>query len=232
MARCLFLYSVRSACSRYGAMRPLGVRPFLKTSWFHSCCVCLLAASVWLRGEGAFEEALEEMSGRTPLQTVLRETLHVHSSFLAMLIARDLAVLLPKHVSQADVDACTVVGAGADAALVGSTEGRADGAYDKKGKWHYSTGCRATFDDRLRRLHKSLLDLLDPALLQIVVPQGWTLDLTENACCELRRWDNARTHRRRGSQAAKEERQQARLEELRVTWQLMGFEEPPQLVTG
>ena len=62
------------------------------------------------------------------------------------------------------------------------------------------------------------------------MPQGWTLDLTENACCELRRWDKARMHRKRGCNA--EERQQKRLEQLRATWQELGFASMPPCCRG
>ena len=61
--------------------------------------------------------------------------------------------------------------------------------------------------------------------MELVVPQSWTLDLTENACCELRRWDKARKHRKRDGK--KMERQQKRLEQLRATWQELGFTSMP-----
>ena len=70
----------------------------------------------------------------------------------------------------------------------------------------------------MRDLHESLLELLDPKLLALVVPQGWTLDLTENACCELRRWDKARKHRRRSGADEREKRQQRRLQQLQQVW--------------
>ncbi len=181
-----------------------------------------------LRQKGAFQTALVELDQREPLRKVLRETCGVHSDFLAMLVARDLIVLLPHLVSQDDVDACTVVGEGAESTLVECTDGRNDGKWhcsNRKGvkqrKWHYSAACKKTFHERLNQLHQSLVELLDERLLQLVVPQGWTLDLTENACCELRRWDKAKMHRKRGGDS--EERQRNRLVQLRATWQLLGF---------
>ena len=78
---------------------------------------------------------------------------------------------------------------------------------------------------RLAKLHETLREQLDPKVLELVVPQGWTLDLTENACCELRRWDKARNHRKRDGK--KMERQQKRLEQLRATWQELGFTSMP-----
>ena len=83
--------------------------------------------------------------------------------------------------------------------------------------------------ERLAELHARLLELLDPVLLELVVPQGWTTDLTEHACCELRRWDKAREHRPRNTEG-KEERQKHRIEELRATWRLFGFAAPPHVV--
>lgn len=160
------------------------------------------------------------------LAKVLRDTLAVHSKFLAMLVARDLAVLLPKLVKQSAVDACTVVGGGAEDTLAACTKGRQDRT--KNGKT-YSAACKKTFPERLKHLHGELVKLLDPALLALVVPQGWTLDLTENACCELRRWDTARTHRRRNF-AERVARQQQRLTEVRATWRELGFKTPPALV--
>eukprot|EP00975_Prorocentrum_lima_P007483 1605350-Prorocentrum_lima.AAC.1 len=163
-----------------------------------------------------------------PLRKALKETLSVHSDFLAMLVARDLAISLPDLVTQADVDACTDVGEGAYRTLVDCTDGPRDGKWVKKGKegkkkeWEFSSKCKKTFPDRLKQLHARLLELLDPELLKLVVPQGWTLDLTENACCELRRWDHARTHRKR-NQDEKKTRQRQRLKEIRETWQLLGF---------
>ena len=116
----------------------------------------------------------------------------------------------------------------AEATLAECTEGPQDRA--KNGK-DYSAACKKTFPGRLVRLHQDLLELLDPALLDLVVPQGWTRDLTENACCELRRWDSptARTRRKRnfGEGSA---RQQLRLREVRATWQQLGFGSPPALV--
>ena len=159
---------------------------------------------------------------------VLAGTLAVHSSFLRMLVARDLAVLLPGLVKQADVDACTVVGGGAEATLADCTKGPTDGATDSKGKWQYSAACRKTFPARLKVLHEALLQRLDARLLALAVPQGWTLDLTENACCELRRWDKARTHRKRDL-ARSIQRQQQRLKEVRATWRQLGFATPPAL---
>jgi len=185
-----------------------------------------LCAALWarLRREGAFDAALAQLAGGAALAKVLRETLAVHSRFLAMLVARDLAILLPSLVQQTAVDACTVVGEGAEATLAKCTEGPADRA----GR-HYSAACKKTFPGRLARLHRDLLQLLDPTLLTLVVPQGWTLDLTENACCELRRWDTARTHRKRNF-AERAARQQQRLLEVKATWRQLGFASPPALV--
>ena len=147
---------------------------------------------------------------------VLRDTLAVHSEFLAMLVARDLAVLLPKLVDQSAVDACTVVGGGAEDTLVACTEGPQE----------RTAACKKTFPERLARLHQDLLQLLDPRLLELVVPQRWTLDLTENACCELRRWDKARKHRKRNF-AGRVARQQQRLREVKATWRELGFKTEP-----
>ena len=177
-------------------------------------------ASTWarLRCEGAFERAIAELEGGAPLGCVLRRTLRVHSEFVAMVLARDLAVLLPGLVSQAAVDACTVVGGGA-APVLQACVGSAGGSSDRA---------------RLEHLHARLLELLDPALLRRVAPQGWTLDLTEHACCELRRWDTRRAagrlHRTRPDGGT--QRQQERAEELRATWSLMGFTAPPPLVAS
>ena len=189
-----------------------------------------LCAALWvkLRREGAFGVALARLADGAALATVLRETLAVHSSFLGMLVARDLAVLLPSLVSQTAVDACTVVGEGAEAVLAECTAGRTDGTTDEKGKWHYSTTCKKTFAGRLKTLHENLTSFLDPILLELVVPQGWTLDLTENACCELRRWDKAQTHRKR-CLAESQERQRQRLREVRATWRQLGFAAAPAL---
>ena len=85
-----------------------------------------------LRGAGAFQNSLSQLEQGVPLRSVLKETLGVHSDFLAMLVARDLAVLLPELVSQADVDACTCVGEGAEQTLVDCTECPRDGKWVKK----------------------------------------------------------------------------------------------------
>ena len=189
-----------------------------------------VCAALWarLRREDAFDVALARLADGVALGAVLAETLAVHSSFLRMLVARDLAVLLPDLVTQTNVDACTVVGGGAEATLAECAEGPTDGAADSKGKWQYSPACRKTFPARLKVLHERLLQLLDARLLALVVPQGWTLDLTENACCELRRWDKARTHRKRDL-AGSSQRQQQRLQEVGATWRQLGFAMPPAL---
>ena len=95
-----------------------------------------VCAALWarLRREDAFGAALARLANGDALGGVLAETLAVHSSFLRMLVARDLAVLLPDLVTQTDVDACTVVGGGAEATLAECTEGPTDGAADSKGK--------------------------------------------------------------------------------------------------
>ena len=190
-----------------------------------------LCASVWaeLRRSDAFRAALKRLRNGYPLKIVLRETLCVHNAFLGMLLARDLAVLLPTHVSQTGVDECTVVGEPAEAVLVGCTAGCNDGAFDKKGRWRFSLASKKQFFKRLRSLHESLIELLDAKLLKLVVPQGWTLDLTENACCELRRWDKARKHRTRNGSVEREKRQQKRLQQMQQIWPLLGFTERPQL---
>ncbi len=194
-----------------------------------------LCATLWaeLRRKSAFHTAIERLVERVPLDKVLRETLCVHNAFLGMLVARDLAVLLPTLVSKTDVEACTVVGEPAEAVLVECTAGPSDGKLvksrrDKKGVWRFSAACRKTFARRLKSLHENLRRLLDPKLLDLVVPQGWTLDLTENACCELRRLDKAPKHRKRGM-ALRSERQQKRLVQLRATWRQLGFTTPPKL---
>ena len=186
-------------------------------------CAALFAR---LRRDDAFGAALERLAKGAALAEVLRDTLAVHSGFLAMLVARDLAVLLPELVKQSAVDDCTVVGEGAEATLAECTEGPQ--GRSKNGKT-YSAACQKTFPKRLKVLHEELRQLLDPALLALVCPQGWTLDLTENACCELRRWDKARTRRKRnlGERAA---RQQQRLREVRATYRQLGFASPPALV--
>jgi len=184
-------------------------------------------AALWarLRRDGAFGVALARLAEGAALAEVLRDTLAVHSKFLAMLVARDLAVLLPKLVKQSAVDACTVVGGGAEDTLVACTKG----PQDRTSAGSYSAACKKTFPERLKHLHGELVKLLDPALLALVVPQGWTLDLTENACCELRRWDRARTHRKRNF-AERAARQQQRLQEVSATWRQLGFASPPALV--
>lgn len=191
-----------------------------------------LCAQLWteLRRQGSFDLALRKLADGVPLSRVLRTVLAVHSDFLAMLVARDLGVLLPGLVTPTDVEACTVVGQGAEATLAACTVGGRDGARDKKGKWRFSAQCRRTFASRLRALHESLVALLDPAVLRLVVPQGWTLDLTENACCELRRWDAARTHRRR-CVVGSDERQRQRIREVGQAWRQLGFPAPPALVS-
>ena len=116
------------------------------------------------------------------------------------------------------------MGEPAETVLVECTAGPCDGR-DKQGVWRCSAACRKTFKQRLEKLHETLREQLDPKVLEPVVPQGWTLDLTENACCELRRLDKARNHRKRDGQ--KNERQQKRLEQLRATWQELGFTSMP-----
>ena len=188
-----------------------------------------VCASLWIRMlcNNSFNKALNQLRNGDNLSRILRQTLHVHSDFLRMLIARDLAVLLPALVPQASVNSCTVVGQGAEDVLVKCTLGPRDQFRDKKGKCHYTTACKETFNERLRWLHNDLLRLLDPKMIRLVVPQGWTLDLTENACCELRRWDYARNHRKRDG--SYDERQQIRLTEVWSTWKELGFLAPPDL---
>ena len=113
-----------------------------------------LFASTWarLRRGGAFAKALVELARGVPLTTVLAQTLRVHSDFVAMVLARDLAVLLPSLVTQADVDSVVVIGGGA----LSTFEACAAAA----GK------CKK---ERLAELHARLSELLDPALLQAVV---------------------------------------------------------------
>ena len=110
--------------------------------------------------------------------------------------------------------ACVVVGGGALSTLQACTV--ATGKSD---------------NERLADLNARLLELLDPVLLQLVVPQGWTKDLTEHACCELSRWDKARRHRLRKT-VGNTQRQQQRMQELRATWQLLGFDAEPYCATA
>lgn len=183
-----------------------------------------------LRRDDAFEDALQKLTQGVPLSEVLRDTLWVHNKFLAMLIARDCAVLLPALVTVRDVEACTAVGGGAETVLVKCTEGTAAGRTDAKGRWQFTAQCKATFESRLLALHETVREHLNKDLVSLVVPQGWTLDLTENACCELRRWTDARGHRKRDSNAdRKAQRQNRRVQEVSATWKLLGFEEPPAL---
>ena len=136
-----------------------------------------------------------------------------------MLVAKDLVVLLPELVQQTSVDACTVVGVGAVATLAKCMQEKA----------LPPNAGQKTLTRELKKLHSSLMELLDASLLSLVVPQGWTLDLTENACCELRRWDEARSHRKRERREVAS-RQEQRLRELRATWKELGFKTPPALV--
>ena len=74
-----------------------------------------LFVATWaaLRSENAFADALARLKRGGALGAVLSDTLRVKSEFVSMVLARDLAVLLPHLVSQADVDATVVVGKGA-----------------------------------------------------------------------------------------------------------------------
>ena len=176
-----------------------------------------------LQRTDAFRKAIDQLKQKEkPLSVVLKETLSVRCNFLRMLIARDLAVLVPSLVSQIDVDECTVTGGGAAAQLVKCTAGCAN---------YESSACIATFGSRLQKLHMQLQQTIDPTLLELINPQGWTIDLTENALCELRRWDQSRCHRiRQADPCLVEARRQQRLLELASVWKMLGFTEPPELI--
>lgn len=194
-----------------------------------ACDQRLLCARLWatLRHQGSFQRALQELAEGVPLGRVLEQTLWVRCAFVRMVLARDLAVLLPSLVGQRAVDGCVIVGAGAADVMTACTEGpKEDTAKNRR----LSGG-------RLETLHANLLELLDARILALTVPQGWTLDLTEHACCELRRWDARRGNKhsrlqraRPGNPADRAKRQGKRLQELREIWQMLGFARPPALV--
>ena len=88
----------------------------------------------------------------------------------------------------------------------------------------------------LVRVHEKLLVELDvPFLEACVCPRGWSLDLTEHACCELRRFDDAvarvgagkRPRRWRSFGAPVEDRQARRRRRIGLAWKMLGFKAMP-----
>lgn len=82
-------------------------------------------ARTWvrLREQDAFAATAAEVLQRNDtnpkqpgsLRDILRTLLRVHSNCIAMVMARDLEILVPDLVSASDVSNCTVVGGGARA---------------------------------------------------------------------------------------------------------------------
>jgi hypothetical protein len=188
---------------------------------------CMARTWVRLRQEDAFKSAVKALGEaqraqqRGSFRRVLRTCLSVHSDFIAMIMARDLEVLLAGVVTPVDVTDCTVVGGGARA-VVREFAGELLRSTDHK-------RMSITDMDWLGELHKLLEARLRHSIyLPLVCPQGWTLDLTENACCELRRWEGARCHRTRNL-TEQDRRNHERAGDFAVVWRHIGLPAPPPL---
>ena len=116
----------------------------------------------------------------------------------------------------------TVVGSGANETLFYCTDGIAgflpEGVGTKAAR-HRSK------NDRLQYLHSRLKLHLDSELISQVVPQGWTLDLTENSCREMRRWDRSRCHRIYTTKPDISHRKA----QISAIWEMIGFRTAPPI---
>ena len=172
-----------------------------------------------LRQKRKFDEIAQRLSESNKTKDFLeeaREDLCVHCDFLWMLIMRDLEVLWRGVITIRDMEKATVVGGGAKPVLRQCTP-----------------QCEfETWNRRLHILHLRISSHLDKTLVQMVAPyhSRWTLDMTENACCELRRWDEARQHRKRETRSVDlNYRAQIRREDMKRVWKLLGYDAPPPI---
>ena len=144
-----------------------------------------------------------------------KNRLQVKNDFLWMLVMRDLEVLWFNFVTVKHMEQFTVVGGGAEPILKRCNFGR-----DKND----TSVCQ------LISLHTRLKEHLDKNLIKYIAPRSssWTLDMTENACCELRRWDEAKEHRIRKMRGVEiKYRNRARCKDMLCLWELLGYKNPP-----
>ena len=173
---------------------------------------------------GRFEQALSQCVGNgTPLRTLLEDTLLIHTPWHRMLVAREMAVLLPTMPRKA----------GAIMVYVGS--GAANVVVSALGRQRTNKESQEELQRDLVVFHNGLEGLLDMELVRLVCPRGWTIDMTEHAGCEKRRYDDAlqeaargkKPHRTRNKTSTTtttvEERQKTRCRRLMQCFEMLGF---------
>ena len=183
-----------------------------KTRTKHNQHELCLDTWIRLRRKRKFEEISQLISSNSPNKLEqAQEELCVKCNFLWMLIIRDLGVFWREHISVLDMERATVVGGGAKSVVEACTA-----CHENKTLMH-----------RLHILHSRIQPSLDATLVQYVAPyqSGWTIDMTENACCELRRWDKAKNHRHREASTMRC-RSKMRCEDMKFIWRLLGYNAP------
>ena len=100
----------------------------------------------------------------------------------------------------------------------------------EKGKTYDQTALLQDLD----KLHGALFKELDLNFVEMICPRGWIADLTEHACCERRRYDDAvakvaagKRPKRMRDEAGSAERQSVRCRRLRASWRALGFKALP-----
>ena len=90
----------------------------------------------------------------------------------------------------------------------------------------------------LGQLHHALLQALELNFVEMICPRGWSIDLTEHACCERRRYDDAvakvaagNRPKRMRDEAGSADRQSVRCRRLRACWQALCFKALPSRAT-
>ncbi len=153
----------------------------------------------------------------------------VNSGFHRMLVAREFGFLIDSFPDDGGVIAVNVGGGAAKIV-------RASAGKDYvKGKSYKQTGLL----EDLSKLHDVLLQELDLNFVEMICPRGWKIDLTEHACCERRRYDDAvakvvagKRPKRARDEAGVAERQAVRCRRLRVCWRALGFKALPSRAVG
>ena len=173
----------------------------------------------------AFEQALRKFKGPATDVKKALDPLKLTTGFHRMLVARDLAALVDTFPVDGAARA-VYVGGGAS----GTVRQCAGKDYVEK-KTYPQEGLLMD----LKRLHKDLVaSHLDMAIVRLVCPRDWQIDLTEHAGCEKRRYEDAKKAaaagkkpRRSRKAAGAVDRQKVRCQRLRACWERLGFPSLP-----
>ena len=186
-----------------------------------------LFANYWvhLHQIGAIQRAMDLCEGNdTPTRLILEDTLLVNTGFHRMLVARSFALLLGPRFPRDGGAREVYVGAGAAPVIR---------RFAQKSCSKGGPDNQKELQSDLGKLHGMLSNALDEELLRLICPNGWQLDFTEHACCELRRYQEAREkvaegkRPRRKRKAGAEARQNVRERRLRAGWRSLGFKDLP-----